>query len=144
MRKLPLLARREIVYPPGGTGVVPPDGTGSSLTFERKPCRKFAEVFTNPERPVEAILARVASESRNVHYLDASKAMCVDPEGCSIRVGDEVIYRDKHHLRHDLRLDTRQEIVSRLRLGEVLEAAIRDSRKVKRQRAPKSDPGAPG
>lgn len=112
--------------------------------FWRKPCRKFAEVFTNPERPVEAILARVASESRNVHYLDATKAMCVDPEGCSIRVGDEIIYRDKHHLRHDLRLDTRQEIVSRLRLGEVLEAAIRDSRKVKRQRAPKSDPGAPG
>ena len=68
----------------------------------------------------------------------------MDPEGCSIRVGDEIIYRDKHHLRHDLRLDTRQEIVSRLRLGEVLEAAIRNSRKVKRQRAPKSDPGAPG
>jgi len=50
--------------------------------------------------------------------------MCSGTKGCSIRIGDEIIYRDSHHLRHDLSLETRKKIVTMLGLDEALRAAM--------------------
>jgi hypothetical protein len=91
----------------------------------RKPCKKFRDNFTDSERPTETILSSLATGTNNVYFLDSLKAMCAAPKGCSIRVDDEIIYRDTNHLRHDLKLATRQEIASMLGLGEALRAATR-------------------
>ncbi|HLC08803.1 MAG TPA: acyltransferase family protein, partial [Methyloceanibacter sp.] len=84
----------------------------------RKPCRKYREFFTDKARPSEAILKRLADGSDNVYFHDSLTAMCAGPKGCTIRIGDEIVYRDTNHFRHDLSLATRQEIVSMLGLGE--------------------------
>jgi len=55
--------------------------------------------------------------------------MCAGPKGCTIRIGDEIVYRDTNHFRHDLSLTTRQEIVSMLGLSEALSAATRGAPK---------------
>jgi peptidoglycan/LPS O-acetylase OafA/YrhL len=111
-------------------GFLVPDCAMQSLSgLWRKPCRKYREFFTDAERPTEAILARIASTNEHVHFLDTLKVMCAGPKGCAIRIGDEIIYRDTNHLRHDLRLTTRQEIASMLGLSEALSAATRDTPK---------------
>ena len=111
-------------------GFLVPDCAMQSLSgLWRKPCRKYREFFTDAERPTETILARIASGNERVHFLDTLKTMCAGPKGCTIRIGDEIIYRDSNHLRHDLSLATRQEIVSMLGLGEALSAATRGAPK---------------
>jgi hypothetical protein len=95
----------------------------------RKPCPKYREFFTDTARPSEAILKRLADGSDNIYFHDSLTAMCAGPKGCAIRVGDEIIYRDTNHLRHDLSLATRKEIAEMLNLGEALRAATSDAPK---------------
>jgi hypothetical protein len=111
-------------------GFLVPDCAMQSLSgLWRQPCRKYREFFTDKERPTEAILSRIASANEHVHFLDTLKAMCAGPKGCTIRIGDEIIYRDTNHLRHDLSPATRNEIASRLGLNEALSAATSDAPK---------------
>jgi hypothetical protein len=90
----------------------------------RQPCRKFREFFAESERPTETILKDITANASGVYFLDAQKAMCAGPKACSIRVRDEIIYRDGDHLRHDLSLTTRQELVFKLGLGSALSLAL--------------------
>jgi peptidoglycan/LPS O-acetylase OafA/YrhL len=104
---------------------VPICAVQSAAGLWRKPCKKFRELFADTDaRPTEAILMRIASENKQIHYVDTLKAMCAGPKGCSIRVGNEIIYSDTNHLRRDLSLATREEIVSKLDLRNVLSAAL--------------------
>ena len=109
----------------------------------RKPCRKFRDFFTDSKRPIEAILSSMAKGTNHIYFLDAQKAMCAGPKGCSIRVGSEIIYRDSHHLRHDLSLATREKIVTMLGLGEALSAALGNTPAAVRAEAPAAEAPAP-
>src|SRR4029079_13069622 len=95
----------------------------------RKPCRKYREFFTNKARPSETILKQLADGSDNVYFHDSLTPMCAGPRGCPIRVGDEIIYRDSNHLRHDLKPATRQEIATMLGLSEALSEATSNTPK---------------
>jgi hypothetical protein len=102
---------------------VPDCALQSAAGLWRKPCKKFRDFFTEEPRPVESILASLADGTDQVHFIDTLKKMCAGPQGCPIRVRDEIIYRDTNHLRHDLKPATRQEIATMLGLSEALSAA---------------------
>jgi hypothetical protein len=89
----------------------------------RKPCGEYAPLFHEAGRPTEDVLRRIAAADGRVYFLDTFDAMC-GPEGCPIRVGDEIIYSDTNHLRLDLRPATRQTLVSTLGLGQVLSEVV--------------------
>ncbi len=108
---------------------VPNCALQSAAGLWRKPCKKFRLFFTEDPRPVESIFADLARGSDRVNFLDTLKKMCAGPKGCTIRFGDEFIYRDPGHLRHDLKPATREEIASMLDLSEVLRAATSDAPK---------------
>jgi peptidoglycan/LPS O-acetylase OafA/YrhL len=93
----------------------------------RKKCRRWSANFTNPERPVETILKRITESSDGVFYIDSMKAMCSEDEGCPIQIGNEIIYRDGNHFRHDLSLATREKLVTMLGLRDVLKEAANDT-----------------
>jgi hypothetical protein len=107
----------------------------SSSGLWRKPCPRMRDHFKNSENPTEALVRRVASETDHTYYLDTLTAMCSGPKGCSIRVGKEIIYRDSHHLRHDLSLETRKKIVTMLGLDEALRAAMGETSEVRAEGA---------
>jgi len=108
---------------------VPDCAVQSAAGLWRQPCKKFREFFNEEERPVERVLAKLTHGKDRVYFIDTLKAMCAGPNGCTIRIGDEIIYRDTNHLRHDLRLTTREAIASMLGLSEALSAATRDTPK---------------
>jgi hypothetical protein len=102
---------------------VPDCALQSAAGLWRQPCKKFRENFTEDERPIERVLAKLTHGTDRVYFIDTLKAMCADPKGCTIRIQDEIIYRDTNHLRHDLKLETKREIASRLKLDETLRTA---------------------
>jgi hypothetical protein len=108
---------------------VPDCALQSAAGLWRKPCRKFRDFFTEEARPVERILASLADGTNQVHFIDTLKKMCAGPRGCTIRIGDEIIYRDTNHLRHDLKPATRQEIATMLGLSEALSEATSNAPK---------------
>ena len=108
---------------------VPDCALQSAAGLWRKPCRKFRDFFTENPRPIENILASLADGTDQVHFIDTLKKMCAGPRGCGIRIGDEIIYRDTNHLRHDLKPATRQEIATMLGLSEALSVATSNAPK---------------
>jgi len=108
---------------------VPDCALQSASGLWRKPCRKFRDFFTEEPRPIETLLAGLANGTDRVHFIDTLTRMCVGSKGCTIRIGDEIIYRDTNHLRHDLKPATRQEIATMLGLGDALKAATTDAPK---------------
>jgi peptidoglycan/LPS O-acetylase OafA/YrhL len=124
-RRQPVLIIGDVPRP----GFNVPDCAMQSVSgLWRKPCKKYQDFFTEPERPTEAILSSLATGENNIFFLDSLKAMCAGAKGCSIRVGDEIIYRDTNHLRHDLKPATRRQIAEMLKLGEALRQATNGAR----------------
>jgi peptidoglycan/LPS O-acetylase OafA/YrhL len=122
---------------------VPDCALQSASGLWRKPCPKYREFFTNAPRQTEAIFSRMAAESNKIDFLDSLKAMCPAPQGCPIRVASEIIYRDSNHIRHDLSLETRQELVSRLGLEDALRLALHKTPPTERADAPGFKESAP-
>jgi len=90
----------------------------------REPCKRYQTYFNERDHPVETILADMASDANHIYFLNSKKGMCDAPKGCSIRMGDEIIYRDGHHLRHDLSLATREKLISKIGLRQALSEAL--------------------
>jgi peptidoglycan/LPS O-acetylase OafA/YrhL len=100
----------------------------ATLKLWRKPCTQDMNFVDRDtvfkfHRPTESILAGLASEERHVYYVDVQKLLC-GIQGCPLTINGEIIYADGSHLRRDLSLDTRESLVSLLRLDEVLRQAI--------------------
>ena len=91
----------------------------------RRSCPHDLNAFAEFDRPLQGILARAASGPKRIYYLDPVKAMCA-PKGCPIRVNNEIIYADGHHLRQNLKPATFQELSSMLGLDEALRSATSD------------------
>jgi len=101
-----------------------------ALKLWRKPCSHDTHFLNRNSvfayhRPTESILARVASAPDRVYYLDLMTSIC-GPEGCPLRINDEVIYADENHLRRDLSLDTRKRLVTIFHLDDALRLAIHE------------------
>jgi len=101
-----------------------------ALKLWRQPC-SYDTHFLNRNsvfafhRPTESILARLTSARHRIYYLDLMTSIC-GPEGCPLRVNNEVIYADDNHLRRDLSLDTRRKLVTLFHLGDALRSAIHE------------------
>jgi peptidoglycan/LPS O-acetylase OafA/YrhL len=102
--------------------VVPDCFVQKAAGLWRKPCAQKLDFFSETDRPLQSILAQLASDKDHIYFVDAVKAMC-GQQGCPFRVGEEVIYRDGNHLRQDLSISTRQKLVSMLRLSAALRTA---------------------
>jgi peptidoglycan/LPS O-acetylase OafA/YrhL len=89
----------------------------------RRPCRRVKYQFTEKPRESENLLKKLAANDDHIFFHDSLAEMCSGPRDCTAEVGGQVIYRDRNHLRHDLNIDIRQQIVSMLGLRDALTAA---------------------
>jgi peptidoglycan/LPS O-acetylase OafA/YrhL len=102
---------------------VPDCALQNSGIFWRRPCQHSLDYFPEFERPMQSILTQAASGTDRIYYIDPVKTMC-GPKGCPFHVNGEIIYADAHHLRHNLKAATFQQLVSMLRLDETLRSVI--------------------